>query len=367
MDLLLHDAEEAARDRAEGERLAYVAATRARDVLVVPVVGDEVYEGGWLDPLMPAVYPPVEMRRAPAAAPGVPVFRSKDSVLRRPDGDPARASTVAPGAYAFADPSGGAPSGMAGTGRQAYHVVWWDPAVLSLDAPPPLGLRRDDLIAKDGDRQAADARLGRYHRWRTERDAAIAKAAVRSVTARTASQIAADPRHALVTPEDVERVEIVDVSRAAGRPFGPQFGTLVHATLATVPLDASDAVVQRVAETQGRVLMGFGPGLDEEVYAAAEVVRAVLRHQLFDRVRSAETAGRCDRELPLLWQSPDGTLVEGTVDLAFDDGSGLTVVDFKTDRELAADLERYRRQVAIYARALSTLRGITTRGVLMRV
>ena len=38
-DLLLHGGVEAARDRAEGERLAYVAATRARDVLVVP--------GGW--------------------------------------------------------------------------------------------------------------------------------------------------------------------------------------------------------------------------------------------------------------------------------------------------------------------------------
>ena len=31
--------------KAEGERLAYVAATRARDVLVVPVVGDEVVRG----------------------------------------------------------------------------------------------------------------------------------------------------------------------------------------------------------------------------------------------------------------------------------------------------------------------------------
>ena len=49
MDLLLHDAEEAARDRAEGERLAYVAATRARDVLVVPAIGDEVTTAdGWI-------------------------------------------------------------------------------------------------------------------------------------------------------------------------------------------------------------------------------------------------------------------------------------------------------------------------------
>src|SRR5262249_54827764 len=32
---------EAARERAEGVRVAYVAATRARDILVVPAIGDE--------------------------------------------------------------------------------------------------------------------------------------------------------------------------------------------------------------------------------------------------------------------------------------------------------------------------------------
>ena len=71
IDLLLHDAEESARDRAEGERLAYVAATRARDVLVVPAVGDEIYEGGWLDPLMPAIYPPLGARRDPDPGAGL--------------------------------------------------------------------------------------------------------------------------------------------------------------------------------------------------------------------------------------------------------------------------------------------------------
>ena len=74
MDLLLHGAEEAARDRAEAERLAYVAATRARDVLVVPSIGDEMYEGGWLDPLMPAIYPRASERRHPQAIVNVPAF-----------------------------------------------------------------------------------------------------------------------------------------------------------------------------------------------------------------------------------------------------------------------------------------------------
>ncbi len=43
IDLLLHDAEEASRDRAEAARLTYVAATRARDILVVPTIGDGAY------------------------------------------------------------------------------------------------------------------------------------------------------------------------------------------------------------------------------------------------------------------------------------------------------------------------------------
>ncbi len=43
--------EEARKERAEGVRVAYVAATRARDVLVVPAVGDEAFPGdSWLSP-----------------------------------------------------------------------------------------------------------------------------------------------------------------------------------------------------------------------------------------------------------------------------------------------------------------------------
>ena len=162
-------------------------------------------------------------------------------------------------------------------------------------------------------------------------------------------------------------IEVIDLSRVAGRPFGPRFGTLVHTTLATVPLDADGSAVKRIAETQGRILLGFGEGVAEEVYAAVEVVNAVLRHPLFDRVREASAAGRCYRELPIIWRSPDGLLIEGTIDLAFEDDSGFVVLDFKTDKELDTDSERYRRQLAIYCQAVSALRGREARGVLMRV
>ena len=375
-DLLLHGYEEAERDKAEGQRLAYVAATRARDVLVVPTVGDEVYEGGWLDPLMPAVYPSPIGRLTHAPGIGCPPFPSKDSVLTRPDGDPARPMTVSPGSYRFGpaddqDPPSASPEPQT-PNPESYSVVWWDPHVLALDADSGYGLRRDDLISKDGDPAKVAARLAAYQKWRADRDEATAKARVPSVRVRTVTSIAGDralDRLPLDRPPAIPEIEVIDFSRSTERPFGPRFGSLVHATLATVPLDANETVVAAVAAAQGRIIptAGQGPYADEEVYAAVEVVTSLLKDPLFDRVRQAERAGHCDRELPIIWKAPDGTLIEGTIDLAFEDLTGLTVIDFKTDRELATDLDRYRRQLTVYCQALGTLRGTTARGILARV
>jgi hypothetical protein len=47
-----------------------------------------------------------------------------------------------------------------------------------------------------------------------------------------------------------------------------------------------------------------------------------------------------DQQLRFASRAPDGSLVEGTVDLAFHEDTsdfvGWTIVDFKTDRELEA-------------------------------
>ena len=359
-DLLLHDPEEAAREKAEGERLAYVAATRARDLLVVPVVGDELYQGGWLDPLFPVVYPPPALRRRPDAAPGCPVFASKDSVLNRPDGDPARPDTVAPGMYAFgpSDPAHDPRSLAPGQ----YSVVWWDPSHLALDAPATAGLRRDDLISKDGDPLAVQARLDEFKRWETNRAATLKSASTPTVRVRTATELARDreAREWLAAPE--LEIQIVDLAGPVVRPFGPRFGTLVHATLATVPLDARPDTIASIAITQGRILLAS----DDEAAAATAAVAAVLQHPLFDRVRAAERAGRLSREVPVLMQAPDGTLVEGTVDLTFAEEDERIVLDFKTDRELSLEIDQYKNQLRLYCRALAG-DGRRSRAVLMRV
>src|SRR4029077_7257508 len=92
-DLNDNKALELRREQREGERVAYVAATRARDLLVIPAVGDEPYGEGWVAPLNAAIYPAGHARRVQTPAGGCPVFKSKDTVLERPDGDPATSRT----------------------------------------------------------------------------------------------------------------------------------------------------------------------------------------------------------------------------------------------------------------------------------
>ena len=86
------------------------------------------------------------------------------------------------------------------------------------------------------------------------------------------------------------------------------------------------------------------------------------------RARAASARGVCRREAPVTLLMPDGWLVEGVVDLAFEEGGRWIVVDYKTDWELAgADEARYRRQVALYASAIAQATGLPAEGILVRV
>jgi ATP-dependent helicase/nuclease subunit A len=67
------------------------------------------------------------------------------------------------------------------------------------------------------------------------------------------------------------------------------------------------------------------------------------------------------------YRHDSGTLVEGYVDLAFEENGSILVVDFKTDRELDGALDRYERQVSLYAAAIGRTAGLPTRAFLMRL
>src|SRR5262249_42101143 len=63
IELARAEEREIRRDEQEGVRIAYVAATRARDLLVVPAVGDVAWEDGWTGPLNGTLYPTSSVRQ----------------------------------------------------------------------------------------------------------------------------------------------------------------------------------------------------------------------------------------------------------------------------------------------------------------
>jgi ATP-dependent exoDNAse (exonuclease V) beta subunit len=153
---------------------------------------------------------------------------------------------------------------------------------------------------------------------------------------------------------------VEDAAFAGTRPRGTRFGTLVHEVLAAVDLGADRGGVAAAAALRGRLLGSTA----DEVAAATDVVVHALGHPL---LRRAAAAAECRRETAVLVRLEDDTLVEGVVDAAFLDVDGWTVIDFKTDRELGTRLADYRRQVALYARAIAQATGRPARGVLLRV
>ena len=343
-DLIDHEAEEIARDDAEGVRIAYVAATRVRDLLVVPAVGDSPFETGWVSPFNNAIYPASANRRKPAKAAGCPTF-GMDSVLSRPGGVPAGRGNVSPGLHMF------------GSGEKKYGVVWWDPAKLMLGAEPSFGIRRQELIGKEADRKVVEADLKAYQDWRSQRNDAVDRGSMPSLIVRTAGE------RAETLEWEGEEVQLIELPRDTQRPAGPRYGSLVHAVLAIVPLDSHAEHIEQIAWLQGRILGASS----EEIVSAAEVAKTVLACPLMQRARDAAARGDCRREVPITLREPDGGLVDGVIDLAFLDDQTWTVVDFKTDRELQSSLSDYRRQVMLYALAIRAATEKKVSPVLLRI
>src|SRR5262249_15501958 len=304
---------------------------------------------GWTSPVHAAIYPPAEQRRASHAAPACPEF-GEDSVLSRPDRDTPGRDNVKPAGPGF------------GLSEHDYDVVGWDPGSLTLDVRRVYGLRREDLIVEP-DRAIVDAGRTRYDDWLAARQAALDAGARPSLRVTAVTEWArSSPDGAAPVDDDVTLIDTMG-GVAAARPTGPRFGTLVHAALATVALDALPLQITETVSLQARIL----GSPEDEVHAATALVAAALAHPLIGRARDAWRAGRCRREAPLACREPDGSLIEGVVDLAFEDADGWTVVDFKTDAEIAGELPRYRRQVGLYASIISRATGKGAKAVLLRL
>jgi ATP-dependent exoDNAse (exonuclease V) beta subunit len=335
-DLHDHAEGEAARDAEEGRRLAYVAATRARDLLVVPATGVG-HVDGWVADLNRAIYPSVERRYEADEAPGSP-RRGTATVLGLADGfsgEPPR--SIRPGLH---------------VAREGGHeVAWFDPLVLNLSPPDSFGLRQEHLLAEPSDPAGVASDLERHAAWQRRRAEASAAAAAPTLAVSVVTAREDDPpTPALLAEESLPRVE--------GRPTGKRFGALVHDVLREVPLAAERDAIGALAATRGRLLAATR----EEIEAAVEVVEGALAHRVLrDGARNADEV---HRELPFCLPLPSGGLVEGVVDLLYRDESGWTVVDWKTE-EPGPFRAVYRRQLAWYVWSVATATGSPARGLLV--
>ena len=277
----------------------------------------------------------------------------------RPNGDPASSNTVCPGCMYLVRISSHATHAPT-IPTHPHSVVWWDPRDLKLDAEPPLGIRRSELIVKDVAPQIVAAGLSSYTAWREGADRAVADGSRPSISAQTVTQWAKSGA-TVDGGTNLAPVEVIEIPREPDRPTGRRFGALVHAVLATVPLDGDADVIQRLTSVQARTL----GATDEEAESAAKVVQTVLAQPILARAHEASKANRCRRDTPVVWRDGDN-LIEGVVDLAFEADGKWTVVDFKTDEELTR-FSNYAMQVGLYGKAMQAATGQATSVVLMRI
>jgi ATP-dependent helicase/nuclease subunit A len=136
-------------------------------------------------------------------------------------------------------------------------------------------------------------------------------------------------------------------------PAGRDFGSLVHQVLEWIPFD----VPEQAAQIAGALGPRFGLDLTATRHAGEQVARA-LATPLMDRARRA---GRVWRELPL-WFPEGGEMIEGIVDLVFEESGHLIVVDYKTDgigdEQAIVQAAHHAPQLQLYGRGLTQATGL---------
>lgn len=138
---------------------------------------------------------------------------------------------------------------------------------------------------------------------------------------------------------------------------GTNFGRAVHSVLQTIDLATGDGI----DETSSAQAAAEGiPHRREEV---ARLARVAVESNI---VRRAVSASRYWREVPVAAPMAEGVL-EGFIDLLFEEDGGLVLVDYKTDSvdsgQTADAAGRYRLQAGAYALSVQKATGKTVKEV----
>ncbi len=277
------------RREAELIRLLYVAATRSRDLLVVPWFTQDGSDSGLL---------------------------TKLSALREMAGAPV-----------------GAVSGIAGDPA----VVSYDIAELDLTRLRRSEVRLDLEAAKGVDYEKTEAFLEK-ERWRDwlagyagKRHSPLSTVTPSSLDYGSSAAAPQDSPHACSGAEDSQH-EFSGAEGLADTAAGPadspdrfsgrEFGTLVHRVLERIDL-RTPGDVTAVAHS-----LAIAEGLDKN---NAEAAAALIKHALkSDVMIRAANADLVVKEMPFCLPHGDGFL-EGSLDLVFEENGELVVVDYKTN------------------------------------
>lgn len=315
---------EEAEDSAEAVRLGYVAATRAKDLLVVSASGMEPWEDSWLTPLYGALYPDRNRWTAPETYRHLPTI-GRTTVFDFPQ-EHEDAVSVSPGLHRT---------------TAGNTVFWFDPRLLPPAGEARLGLHRGEML--NGTESQRQAGFGAWNEWQDRRTALIAAASEPTLKTVLASA-------ARLTPEaDQIPFEVITVDYAGDRPATRNFGKLVHTLLETGDAAATDLI----AELHGRRI----GATEREITAAIAVAHAAMQHPLLNPSRPVAV----HREYPVSVTLASGEIAEGLIDLAWSDGKSWTVIDYKTGRAEP----RYRTQVQLYALALQRATALPARAILL--
>ncbi len=138
---------------------------------------------------------------------------------------------------------------------------------------------------------------------------------------------------------------------------GTSLGRAVHAVLQTIDL-ATGVGLDETAKAQATA-----EGIPHQLTDVVRLSRYALES---DIVRRAVASGRYWREAPVAAPMGDG-VVEGFIDLLFEEDGELVVVDYKTDSldrdQTEGAAERYRLQGGSYALALQRATGMKVREI----
>jgi ATP-dependent helicase/nuclease subunit A len=231
---------------------------------------------------------------------------------------------------------------------------FWRDLVKALPAASDVDVRvvDADTLALRGQREApidfrslsaADGGDAIAVRWTAAREGMVKTASRRPFVPISAGRVAA-------------RTAPPPVLAAGEAGGGRDFGSLVHRILEWIPLDAP--------ERAGPMAEALAPSFGLDPDAARRAGDAARRALALPVMQRARAASRVWRELPV-WL-PQGTdLVEGVVDLVFEEDGALVVVDYKTDHiapeQALAQAAHHAPQLQLYGRALAVATGTSVR------